>query len=121
MNPLHIILAMSAAANAALGWAYLGQRDDTTQARADLAGMERERDGARGAASACSDAVDALQEQAAQRAAVAAPVRAAAAKTAQQTDRRADYTLSLKPRHVGDSCASTQALADEWLRGRQKP
>ena len=44
---------------------------------------------------------------------------AAAAKTAQQSDRRADYTLSLKPRHVGDACASAQA--DEWLRGRVKP
>ena len=68
-----------------------------------------------------SDAVEALQEQAAQRAAAAAPARAAAAKAAQQSDRRADYTLSLKPRHVGDACASAQALADEWLRGRVKP
>ena len=34
---------------------------------------------------------------------------AAAAKTAQQSDRRADYTLSLKPRHVGGACASAQA------------
>ena len=46
---------------------------------------------------------------------------AAAAKTAQQSDRRADYTLTLKPRHVGDACASAQALADEWLQGRVKP
>ena len=121
MNPLHIILALSVAANAALGWAYLGQRDDTTQARADLAGMERQRDGARGAASACSDAVEVLQDLAGKRAAAAVPVRAAAAKAAQQSERRADYTLSLKPRHVGDACASAQALADEWLRGRVKP
>lgn len=48
-------------------------------------------------------------------------VLAAAAKTAQQSDRRADYALSLKPRHVGDACDSAQALADEWLRGRVKP
>ena len=121
MNPVHIILALSMLANAALGWAYLGQRDTATQVRTDLAHMEQQRDGARGAASACTDAVQALQEQAAQRTAAAAPVRAAAAKAAQQSDRRADYTLSLKPRHVGDSCASTQALADEWLRGRGKP
>ena len=121
MNPVHIILALSVLANAALGWAYLGQRDKTTKASTDLANMQQQRDGARGAARACSDAVEALQEQAAQRAAVAAPARAAAAKTAQQSDRRADHTLSLKPRHVGDACASTQALADEWLRGRVKP
>jgi hypothetical protein len=109
MNPVHIILALSMLANAALGWAYLGQRDKTTKASTDLTNMQQQRDGARGAASACSDAVEALQEQAAQRAAAAAP------------DRRADYTLSLKPRHVGDACASAQALADEWLRGRVKP
>lgn len=121
MNPVHIVLALSLAANAALGWVYLGQRDKTTQASTDLANMQQQRDGARGAASACSEAVEALQEQAAQRAAAAAPARAAAAQTAKQSDRRADYTLSLKPRHVGDSCASTQALADEWLRGRAKP
>lgn len=121
MNPVHIVLALSVAANAALGWAYLGQRDDTTQARVDLSAMERERDGARGAASACNDAVEALQDQAAKRAAAAVPMRAAAVKAAQQSERRADYTLTLKPRHVGDACASAQALADEWLQGRAKP
>eukprot|EP01034_Spumella_vulgaris_P027837 gene27837-34617_t len=109
------------AANAALGWAYLGQRDDTIKARADMGAMERQRDGARGAASACSDAVEALQDQAAKRAAAAVPMRAAAVKAAQQSERRADYTLTLKPRHVGDACASAQALADEWLQGRAKP
>jgi propanediol dehydratase small subunit len=83
--------------------------------------MQQQRNSARGAASTCSDTVEALQEQTAQRAAAAAPARAAAAKAAQQSDRRADYTLSLKPRHAGGSCASTQALADEWLRGRVKP
>ena len=121
MNPVHIILALSMLANAALGWACLGQRDKTTKASTDLTNMQQQRDGARGAASACSDAVEALQEQAAQRAAAAAPARAAAVQTAKQSDRRADYTLSLKPRHVGDACASTQALADEWLSGRAKP
>lgn len=121
MNPLHIILALSVAANAALGWVYLGQRDDTTEARAGLAAMERQRDSARFDASACNDAVENLQDQAAKRAAAAVPVRAAAAKAAQQSDRRADYTLTLKPRHVGDACASAQALADEWLQGRVRP
>ena len=121
ISPMAIVLALSMLANAALGWAYLGQRDDTAEARVGLAAMERQRDGARGAASACSDAVEALQDQAAKRAAAAVPVRAAAAKIAQQSERRADYALTLKPRHVGDACASAQALADEWLRGRAKP
>lgn len=68
MNPVHIILALSVLANAALGWAYLGQRDKAAKASADLTHMQQQRDGARGAASACSDSVEALQEQAAQRA-----------------------------------------------------
>lgn len=40
MNPILIALVISVAANAALGWAYLGQRDETATARADLRGME---------------------------------------------------------------------------------
>jgi hypothetical protein len=121
ISPMATVLAISLVANAALGWVYLGQRDDTTEARAGLAAMERQRDSARGDASVCNDAVENLQDQAAKRAAAAVPVRAAAAKTAQQSERRADYTLTLKPRHVGDACASAQALADEWLQGRVKP
>ena len=39
MNPVHIILALSMLANAALGWAYLGQRDKTTKASTDLTNM----------------------------------------------------------------------------------
>ena len=52
MNPVHIILALSVLANAALGWAYLGQRDKAAKASTDLTNMRRQRDGARGAASA---------------------------------------------------------------------
>ncbi len=32
INPLIVALAISVAANGMLGWAYLGQRDDTTAA-----------------------------------------------------------------------------------------
>jgi len=59
MSPyILIILAASIAGNAALEWAYLGQRDKITEARGEVTAMEQQRDGARGAASACSDAVD---------------------------------------------------------------
>ena len=111
MNPLMVALAISVAANGVLGWAYLGQRDDTTAAQG-------ERDQARADASACSDATEALRELAGKRSAAAAPARAAAAATAQGLHQRADYTLGLQPKVPGDMCASMQALGDEWLKGR---
>jgi hypothetical protein len=109
VNPVHIILALSVLANAALGWAYLGQRDKAAKASDDLTHMQQQRDGARGAASACSDAVEALQEQAAQRAAAAAPVRAVAAKAAQQSDRREGYEAPLA------RCADSVAAPNSTL------
>ncbi len=111
MNPLIVTLAISVAANGVLGWAYLGQRDDTTAAQG-------ERDQARADASACSDATEDLRELAGKRSAAAAPARAAAAATAQGLQQRADYTLGLQPKVPGDMCASMQALGDEWLKGR---
>lgn len=121
MNPILLALAISLAVNGLLGWAYLGQRDKTTRARAEATAMEQQRDGARGVASACSDAVDDLRDLADKRHAAAGPARAAAADTARDHQQRADYTLGLKPRHVGDACASMQALGDEWLQRRGKP
>ena len=111
MSPGQIIILLSLAANAVLGWAYLGQRDDTTAA-AD------QRDQARADATACSDAVEDLRELAGKRHAAAAPARAAASAVAQGLNARADYTLGLRPKVPGDMCASMQALGDEWLQGR---
>ena len=57
---------------------------------------------------------------AAQRAAEAAPARAAAAGRAQALNARADYTLSRQPA-PGDSCASLQALGaeiDAYFKGQ---
>lgn len=121
MNPILVALAISLAANAALGWAYLGQRDETTTAQANLRDMQGQRDGALGAASACSDAVDDLRALADKRAKDAAPARAAAASAARGHEQRADYTLGIKPRVQGDACAGLQSLGDEWLAGRAKP
>lgn len=121
MNPLLIGLAISVAANAALGWAYLGQRDDTTEARTALRDMEGQRDGARQAASACSDSVDDLRELANKRARDAAPARAAAVSAAQGHNQRADQILAAPAPVPGDVCASAQARVDEWLKGRAEP
>lgn len=121
INPLILALGISLATNAALGWAYLGQRDETTEARTALRDMEGQRDGARQAASACSDSVDDLRELADKRARDAAPARAAAASTAQGHNHRADQILAAPQPVPGDACASAQARVDEWLNGRAKP
>ncbi|WP_280191202.1 hypothetical protein [Delftia sp. PS-11] len=121
MTPTQTILAVLAASSLLLGWAWLDARDDAATARAELVAMQQQRDGARQAAQACSDATEGLGRLAAQRAVDAAPARAAAAGQAQALNARADYTLATAPAVPGDSCASLQALGAEWLKGRVKP
>lgn len=121
MNPVLIALAISVAVNGLLGWAYLGQRDDTTEAKADLRAMEGKRDGIRQVASACSDSVGDLRELADKRARDAAPARVAAASAAQGHNQRADQILSTPAPVPGDVCASAQTRVDDWLKGRAKP
>ena len=111
INPLLAALAISLADNGVLGWAWLDQRDDTTAAIS-------QRDQARRDATACSDATEALRDQANKRRTAAAPARAAASAAAQGINQRADRTLGLQPKMPGDMCASMQALGDEWLQGR---
>lgn len=113
-------LLTSVAANALLSWAWLSARNVAATARADLVGMQQQRDGARHTAQACSDATEALGAVAAQRAAEAAPARAAAAGQAAALNARADYTLSRQPA-AGDGCAALQAMGADWLKGRAKP
>ena len=104
-------LVVSLAANAVLGWSWLGQRDVATAA-------QLQRDQARGDASACSDAVEDLRELANKRAQAAAPARQAAASAAQDLAARADHTLRQAPSNPADTCASMQALGDKWLQRR---
>lgn len=120
MTPTQAIVAALAAGNLLLGWSWLSARDDAATARAELVSMQQQRDGARQAAQACSDATEALGAVAEQRAAEAGPARAAAAGQAQALNARADYTLSRQPAQ-GDSCAALQALGADWLKGRAKP
>lgn len=121
MNPILIALLVSLAGNGLLGWAYLGQRDKTATAQTSLRDMQGQRDGARQAASECSDAVEDLRDQAAKRAKEGEKARHAAAEKAKPLDHRADYTLGLQPKDPLNQCASMQALGDEWLQGRAKP
>lgn len=121
MNPLLIGLAISVAANGFLGWAYLGQRDDTTEAKTALRDMQGQRDGARDAASACSDSVDDLRDLADQRARDAVAARASAASQAQSHNEKADAILAAPAPVPGDVCASAQARVNDWLQTRNIP
>lgn len=121
MNPILLALGISLAANGLLGWAYLGQRDDTTAAQTALRDMQGQRDGAREAASACSDAVDDLRTLADQRAKEADSARAQARKAAAGRNARADAILSAPPAVPGDDCASALVRVDQWLKGRAAP
>lgn len=118
MNVGAVVLLLSIALNVTLGAAYLHHRDE---AAAALAKANAQRDQARADAEACSDATNALQEQARKRAAAAAPPRAAAAAAARTHQGRADQTLGLQPSKPADLCASMQAMGDDWLQGRARP
>lgn len=111
VTPGIYLLAASLAGNAALGWAYLGQRDEA-------ATVALERDAARSHASACSDATDALRELADRRQLNASAARAAAANAARTLEQRTDTTLAKLPKYPVDQCASMQAMGDEWLQGK---
>ena len=78
-------------------------------------------DDVRADARACSDATEDLRTLADKRKAEADKARAAAAGKAATHEKRADYTLGLRPKNPADMCASMQALGDEWLQGRAKP
>jgi len=114
MNPLLILgiaLAISMAGNAGLTYAYLGQRDETTAAQG-------ERDQARSAATACSDATDDLRDLADKRAKEAARARQDAAAKAKNKDELADAILST-PASDADDCKAAAQRGTNWLKGRK--
>jgi hypothetical protein len=107
-----IALAASMAGNAALTAAYLGQRDETTEARGD-------RDRAQADAKACSDGVLSLQAAAEQRAKDAEKERDAATAKQKQAQATAAELMRRKPSVPADSCASAKAQIDDWLSSRR--
>ena len=66
-------------------------------------------------------ATTALRTLADKRKAEADKARAAAGGKAATHEKRADYTLGLRPKNPADMCGSMQALGDEWLKARAKP
>ncbi|AVS73924.1 hypothetical protein [Paracidovorax cattleyae] len=121
MTPVQIVLAVLVVGNIATGWAWLGARDDATTARAELAAKGQELAGVRGAAQACSTAVDELRTLADRRAREAEAARRAAGVRAAAHDRKADAILAAPPAVPGDACASAQHRVDAWLQGRAQP
>jgi hypothetical protein len=118
MRVLTAALALTLAACAALGWAYLRQRDATAQALHAAADMQRQRDGALQAADACSASVQAAASAAADASRRAERAQAAAAEAGRRLRQRADATLAAGPAVPGDDCASARITVDEWLRDR---
>ena len=114
VQALLLALGVSVAGNAALGWAWIGAREKA-------ATTVLQRDDARAAASACSDATEALRELADKRAAEAKKAQAAARAAATQRQRAANTILSTPAAVPGDACASAQMRVDAWLRERVKP
>jgi hypothetical protein len=121
MNPisplvmwLAIALGVSLLGNAALTHSYLGVRDERTEAQG-------ERDQARFAATACSDATEALQEQAGKRLVEnkAEVARAAANATARAA--KAQREIQLPATRPNDDCGSAVDRATRWLAERGKP
>ncbi len=106
-----VALAISMAANALTGWAYIGAREEIAAGKVLL-------EDARGAASACSDATDALRDLADQRAKEAKTARTAADLAAKDRDQRADDILSTAASDP-DDCKAAQQRATTWLKGRK--
>lgn len=111
VQALAFALALSIGVNGVLGWVWLGARD--TAAKATV-----QRDDARSAASACSDATEDLRDLADKRAAEAKKAQAAARSAATAAQDRANAILSAPAAVPGDACASAQVSIDDWLRGR---
>lgn len=111
MNPVLIALLISLAGNAALSWAWLDARDDVTVATG-------ERDQARRDATACSDATEALREEADKRAADGKKATATARALAVAKQSRAQTILAKPPSVPGNDYASARARANDWLLGR---
>ncbi|MET3517790.1 membrane-bound ClpP family serine protease [Pseudacidovorax sp. 1753] len=114
LQALGLALAVSVAANGALGAAWLHARDAATRTTG-------ERDSARADASACSDGVADLRGLADERGRRVKAAQATAAERRRQQEAMAQLILSTPAAVPGDVCASAQARVDSWMRGRVAP
>jgi len=114
IQALFMALGLSVAGNAALGWAWVGALEKA-------ATTVVERDNARSAASACSDATEDLRDLADKRGVEAKKAQAAARSAAIGRQQTANTILSTPAAVPGNACASAQVRVDAWLRGRVQP
>ena len=115
------LMAISLASNAALGMAYLGQRDATTTARDEASKIAGQRDGARAAANACTSAVEDLKVIAIRRTTEATTARLQAQSLERRYQTRADAIMAAPPAIPGNDCQSAQVRVDGWLQSRTVP
>lgn len=113
-----VVAVLAVVGNAGQAWLYLELRDDLVLAKAATDTREQERDTARQAASACSDAVDDLRTLADERAKEATTARATAATQAHAAAQRADAILAAPAAVPGNDCASAQVRVERWLQTR---
>ena len=111
MSPTRIVLAISLAFNALLGYAYLGQRDTATVAK-----TEKQQTVA--VATKCSEGTQKLETLAGQRADNAKPKIKAAADKAREHEKQAQQIQATPPAVPGNACASAQAELDAWWETR---
>ena len=109
MNITTIALAISLLANVALTYAYLDKRDDTVAASTHLTHATAD-------VKACNSSVDDLGAKSDQRAADAAPKRAAAKVAANKLNAEADTILSTPAAIPGDDCKSVTKRANDWFK-----
>lgn len=118
MNPLTIVglvvLSISLLANAVLTKIYLGVRTQLTVAT-------EARDQARGLANMCSDATEALQEQATKRQAENKRAVATAYAKGLQYEQNAIAILGTPATQPGNDCASANDRFNNYLQGRVRP
>lgn len=111
---LAVLLAVSIAGDAALGWLYLAKRDEVAKT-----GVQLEQ--ANTSALECSAHTDDLYQRAEQLQKDGAIVRAAAAASAAGHEQWATQILATPASTPGDACKSAADLAHDWLRKRSKP
>lgn len=113
MKPAHILLVISLIANAAMGWAYLSQRD-----KAVATGVREGQ--AVAVALECGRGTQDIEDAAERRQQEAAPKVEEARRKADEHNREADRILQRSPA-PGDACASAQAELDDWWQRRARP
>jgi hypothetical protein len=105
---LAIVLALSIAGNAVLGWMWIGAREDVAVSTSVL-GIVRD------SAQMCSEGAEQMIDEAGKLAVKAKAAQAAARQAATQKQALAQIIMSTPAAVPGDDCASARVRVDGWL------